>query len=372
MTLSIARASLAASLLVACGGAGASSPTAGVAPTTTTAPVAPDAASTVSASFGFTAVSLPGATAPASLDYLAYEPRHSRVWVPVGTTGSVDVFDTKTGAFVRVDGFKTVQREFKGRTRTMGPSAVAIGDGVAYVGNRASNEVCPIDTESLRLGPCVTLATPTDGVAYVGTAKEVWVTTPRDQSIAVLDVSEPMAPKAKTAIHLDGAPEGYAVDANRGLFFTNLEDKNKTVVIDIARHAPVAEWDVRCGEEGPRGVAVDADDAGDHHLVFVACTDRVLVLDARHDGAPLGAVATGAGIDNIDWLSSRRMLFVAAGKSATVTVDRIDHTGHATPVAVGSSVEGARNGVADDRGNVYVADPVNARLLVFAAPNVSK
>jgi sugar lactone lactonase YvrE len=299
------------------------------------------------------------------MDYLAFEPRHARVWIPVSTTGSVDVFDIKTRAFDRIDGFRTSQREVKGRTRTMGPSAVAIGDGAAYIGNRATSEVCPVDTEALKVGACVTLPAPTDGVAYVGPAKEVWVTTPRDQSIVVLDVTEPLAPRVKTSIHLEGAPEGYAVDAKRGLFYTNLEDKNRTVAIDIARHVPVATWNLACGEQGPRGVAVDADERS---LVFVACTDRVLVLDGLHDGAALGTIESGAGVDNIDWLPSRRWLYVAASKAATVTVVHVEQSGQVTSVAVDRSVEGARNGVVDDGGNAYVADPVDARLLVFAAP----
>src|ERR1700728_798549 len=72
-------------------------------------------------------VPLPGATGPASLDYIAYESPahgHSRVWVPVGVTGSVDVFDVTTGAFTRVDGFATATREARGKMRTVGPSAV--------------------------------------------------------------------------------------------------------------------------------------------------------------------------------------------------------------------------------------------------------
>jgi DNA-binding beta-propeller fold protein YncE len=275
------------------------------------------------------------------------------------------VFDIKAASFVRIDGFKTVQREMKGKTRTMGPSAVAIGDGAAYIGNRATSEVCPIDTGSLKVGTCVTLASGTDGVAYVPTAKEVWVTTPHDQSIVVLDAAEPLALKVKTTVHLDGAPEGYAVDSTRGLFYTNLEDKNRTVAIDIAKHSAASSWTVACGEQGPRGVAVDADERG---LVFVACTDRVLVLDGLHAGALLGMVESGAGVDNIDWLPSRHLLYVAAGKAATVTVARVDHSGRASPVASGASVEGARNGVVDDGGNVYVADPAGARLLVFSAP----
>jgi hypothetical protein len=311
-------------------------------------------------------MALPGATAPATLDYLAYEREHSRVWVPVGTTGSVDVFDIRTSTFARIDSFRTAQREVRGQSRTMGPSAVAIGDHAAYIGDRASSEVCAIDTASLKVDTCVTLTSPTDGVVSVPSAKEVWVTTPHDQSIVVLSVADALHPKQATSIHLDGAPEGYAVDAKRGLFYTNLEDKNQTVVIDIARHAATASWRLPCGEAGPRGLAADD---GERGLVFVACTDRVLVLDGLHGGAMLASIDTGAGVDNIDWLPSRRLLYAAAAKAATLTVAHVDSEGKATTVAVGASTQGARNGVVDDSGNAYVADPMNARLLVFPAPH---
>jgi DNA-binding beta-propeller fold protein YncE len=215
------------------------------------------------------------------------------------------------------------------------------------------------------VGRCVALPTATDGVAYVAVASEVWVTTPRDRSIVVLDVSGPMDPKVKTRIELDGAPEGYAVDPRRGLFYTNLEDKNRTVVIDVAKHVPLATWELACGEEGPRGVAIDADERS---LVFVACTDRILVLDGLQHGALLSTIETGAGVDNIDWLASRHLLYAAAGKAARVSIDHVDHAGHVTPVMVAATVEGARNGVVDAEGHAYVADPLHARLLVFGAP----
>jgi hypothetical protein len=324
---------------------------------------APTSGPSEPAKLDVTAVALPGATAPASLDYLAFEPGHSRVWVPVGGTGSVDVYDTKSGTFVRVDGFKTAERESKGRTRTVGPSAVSIGEGAAYVGNRATSEVCPVDTETLKLGTCLKLASPTDGVVYVAPTKEVWVTTPRDQSIAVLDATNPLALKPKTTIHLDGAPEGYVVDVTRGVFFTNLEDKNKTVVIDLSKHAPRATWSLDCDASGPRGISADA-----RGLVYVACTDRVLVLDGLHGGAKLATIETGAGVDNIDWFEPQHLLYAAASKAATLTVARVDDKGQVTTIAVGTSVDGARNGVVDATGNAYVADPLNARLLVFRAP----
>jgi hypothetical protein len=300
-------------------------------------------------------------TPPASLDYLAYDGAHARVWVPVGNTGSADVFDTSTGSFTRVDGFKTAEREYKGKTRTMGPSAVAIGDGFAYVGNRATGEVCPVDTAKLTVAKCLKLPSSGDGVEYVAAAKEVWVTMPGAQAIAVLDASRPDTLKLKARIQVDGKPEGYAVSSKPGSFFTNLEDKNKTVVIDVKTRRPRETWTIDCGSDGPRGIAVDEE----HAFVFVACTDHVLVLDGSHDGAKLATVDTGAGVDNIAWLAPQRLLYAAAGKAARLTVARIDDKGQPTVVATGASADGARNGVADASGNAYVADPVNGRLLVF-------
>jgi hypothetical protein len=273
----------------------------------------------------------------------------------------VDVYDTAAGSFTKVDGFKTEERDFKGKKRTMGPSAVAIGDGFAYVGNRATSEICPVDLGTLKPGKCLKLPSPTDGVAYVASAKEVWVTTPKAQTIAILDASKPDALKPKTSIKVDGSPEGYAFDASRNLFFTNLEDKNKTLEIDVGTHKVRATWTPDCGADGPRGIAAEAS----HGFVFVACTDHLDVLDGAHDGAVLAKLDTGAGVDNIDWLEPQRLLFVAGGKAAKLTIARVDDKGMPTVVASGASTDGARNGVADASGNTYVADPVNARLLVF-------
>jgi DNA-binding beta-propeller fold protein YncE len=308
----------------------------------------------------FKPIALPGATAPASLDYLAYDAAHAHVWVPVGDTGSADVYDVASGAFTRVDGFATAEREFKGRKRMMGPSSVSLGDGVAYVGDRASGEVCVVDATKLTRGACLKLASPPDGIAYVAATKEVWVTTPRAQSIAVLDASKPAVLKVKATIKLDGAPEGYASDGARGVFITNLEDKNKTLVLDLTSRRTKATFALDCGADGPRGVATDAE----HGFVFVACTDKVLVLDGT-SGAKLASYDTGAGVDNIDWLGPQRLLYTAAGKAARITVARIDDKGQPTVVATGATIEGARNAVADGSGNAYVADPANARLLVM-------
>jgi DNA-binding beta-propeller fold protein YncE len=313
----------------------------------------------------FKPLALPGASGPASLDYIVCDRTRSRVWVPVGGTGSVDVFDVSSGNFTRIDGFATVEREVRGRKRTLGPSAAAVGDGFVYVGNRATNEVCPIDVNTLKPAKCLKLGTGTDGVAFVAATKEVWVTTPRDQTLTVLDASKPSSLTVKTTVKLDGAPEGYAVDEARGLFFTNLEDRGGTVVIDVETHKVKATWNAMCGTDGPRGISFDAT----HDYAIVACTDHVQVLDAAHDGALLGKLDTGSGVDNIDYVDGK--LYVAAGKASKFTVASVDDKGQLAVAAIGDSSEGARNAVADASGNAYVADSRGARLLVFPRAQAS-
>jgi hypothetical protein len=309
----------------------------------------------------FEPIALPAVHAPAAVDYIAYEPGRERIWVPVANTGSVDVFDIVSRTFTRVDGFTTSELHVQGSKRTMGPSAVSIGDGFVYVGNRATHEVCPVSTSTLTLGTCLKLPSATDGVAYVASAKEVWVTTPSDQAIVVLDATKPAALAAKVTVKLGGAPEGYALDSTRGLFFTNLEDKNETVVIDMKTHKPKTTWSLDCSAAGPRGIASDAK----RGFVYVACTDQLLVLDGARNGAKLAVLDIGSGVDNIDWLEARQLLYVAAGKTAKLTVVHVDDSGQLSVVARGATGDGARNAVADASGNAYVVDRGHARLLAF-------
>jgi hypothetical protein len=55
-------------------------------------------------------------------------------------------------------------------------------------------------------------------------------------------------------------------------------------------------WNAGCGSDRPRGLAYDQA----RQLLFVACTDKIEVLDAGHDGAVLAQLDTGAGVDSID------------------------------------------------------------------------
>jgi len=330
---------------------------------TAPAPTAPAPAPAPAPGADLRSIPLPDAGADGvMLDYLAIDRARGRVWVPAGGTANVVVIDTKSGAVHPVGGFPTAEVERRGTKRKVGPSSATVGDGVVYVGNRADSNVCAVEAESLAKAGCVTLPSSPDGVAYVARAKQVWVTTPRDQSIVMLDAAAPKAPKVAGSLKLEGDPEGYAVDDAHGVFYTNLEDKDRTLRIDVASRKVTATWNPECGENGPRGLAVDPSG----RWLVVACTDHVEVLDTAGDGKIASKLATGEGVDNIDLVPSSRMLYAAAGRAGTLTVASLGTDGALTQAATMPTAEGARNAVATDDGTAYVAAGRDGKIIVVA------
>jgi len=307
---------------------------------------------------------LPGATAAGvTMDYIAFDPLTRFVWAPAGNTGLVVVIDSTSGSVKQIAGFPTAEMGSGERKRVVGPSSVTVGDGLVYVGNRADSTVCAFDARSLTKGPCHKVDSMPDGLAYVASRKEVWVTTPRDKSIRVLDAK---TLDEKTKLTFEGNPEGFAVDARRDRFYTNLEDKDLTLAIDLDTRKTVATWKPACGEDGPHGLRVDSN-AGQ---LFVACSARVEVLDVAHAGEVLSSVDTGDGVDDIDYAPTTHLLYVGAAKAGRLTVARVDSSGKMAVEAQVPTHAGARNPAVTDKGVVYLAHSSFGGLtdLVVATP----
>ena len=320
------------------------------------------------ASDGYTVtmLALPGASpAGISMDYIAFDPATGFVWVPAGNTGAVDVVDTASRTLRQVSGFGTAEMGSGDRKRVVGPSAVSAGHGTVYIGSRGDSGVCALNARTLEWGPCHHLDSMPDGVAYVAPAKEVWVTTPRDKSIRVLDAAT-LDEKAKLAF--DGNPEGFAVDAERGRFYTNMEDEDLTLAIDLKDHKTVATWRPACGTDGPHGLRVD-EKAG--HL-FVACSGRAEVLDAAHDGAVLSSIDTGDGVDDIDYSPATHLLYVGAAKAGQLVIARDDARGTLSLVTTVPTHLGARNPAVTTDGTVYLAHSALGSLSDLVVVSVKK
>ena len=303
-------------------------------------------------------VELPAARGTVGLDYLAADRASGQVWIPAGQTGLVDVLDVATRTVGTVAGFAAAAPD-----QTRDPSAVSLGEEVAFIGDRGTSQLCTVDKKQLAKLGCVSLAARPDGVQYVATTREVRITTPRDRSVTVVDARSPSRPKLAGRIVLPGSPEGYAVDDARGRFFTNLEDKNQTVALDVRARRVVDTWKLPCGERGPRGLALDRP----RQFLFVACTDKILVLDSAHRGRLLSMLQTGAGVDNIDYLERTGNLYVAAGRAERLTVIHVDAKGALSVLATAPTAQGARVVVVAGDGTAIVGDPHHGRVLMFSA-----
>ena len=310
---------------------------------------------------GSTFITLPGGP-PVAMDYLAYDTANHRVWVPAGNTGKVDVVDTATGKVTSISGFATIPAPRPGRP-AMGPSSASVGQGGVWVGNRGDDSVCSFDGKTLAKGACVKVPAMPDGVQYVAATHELWVTTPETQSLTILGAS---GKTPAVTIPVGGAPEGYALDG--GVFYTNLEDKNRTLAIAVKGRKIVSNWASGCGDDGPRGLAVD----GPRHLLLVACADGAVAHDLAHDGKVLGRIVTGKGVDNIDYLPARKLLFVASREDGKLTIARVSDAGAIDVVATAATATGARNAVVDEAGTAYVADTAGGRLVVVPLPEAAR
>ncbi|MEO8841650.1 MAG: hypothetical protein ABI591_00545 [Kofleriaceae bacterium] len=305
-------------------------------------------------------IALPGGGSDGvMMDYLLFNPRTNTVWVPAGNTAGVDVIDTKTHAIVRVEGFATKEMVRHGKKRTVGPSSATLGEvGTVYVGNRGDSSVCAVDERTLTKRTCGTLDAMPDGIEYVAPTHEVWVTTPRDKSVRILDATT-LAQKARLAF--DGEPEGFAVDATRGWFYTNLEDKDVTLAISLASHETVATWHPSCGEDGPHGLRL----AEAEGRLLVACGAEVHALDVTHGGAVVGKLAVGDGVDDLDLDAASHTVYAAGGKAASLSVISLRPDGSLVLVVQTPTGEGARNGVVAANGEVYLSHAKGSELVVL-------
>ena len=118
----------------------------------------------------------------------------------------MDVFDVAKHDFTRIECLKTVEREAHGNKRLVGPSSGAVGQGFAYVGNRATQEVCAVDLQTLKSGSCFRSSRRCRTVSNTSPpCTRFWVTTPSNQSVMVLEALPKKGHlKEKAAIKLEG------------------------------------------------------------------------------------------------------------------------------------------------------------------------
>src|SRR6202163_85137 len=147
---------------------------------------------------------------------------------------------------------------------------------------------------------------------------------------------------------------------------TNLEDKDRTVAIDLETHETVATWNPACGGGGPHGLALD--EAAGH--LFIGCDALAEVMNVGGDGAVLSKIDTGDGVDDINYAPATHLLYVGAARAAKLTIARADDAGKLTIVTQVATQNGARNGVVTTDATVFLAHGGGVKLpaLVVVSP----
>jgi hypothetical protein len=321
-------------------------------------------AHTVASDYNVKPITLSGTTGVVVLDHLAYDRTNGTIWVPGSNTGNVYIIKENSDAVSVVPGFNTGEVEVEGQKAKMGPTAVSLGEGVVYIGNRADSTLCAINAQTFERESCVDVKSRSrvadagpHGVSYIAATHEVWVTTGPGKSIEVFDATEPRYPKWKMEIPLESGSEGYAVDNRRARFYTNLEQIGKTVSIDVRSHQVVGRWDV--GSHDLQGIALDTA----RGFVFVACADHVVSLNADHEGKIVDSIITGGGLDDIDFSAEQNVLYAAASVTATLAIAEVSNDGKFHLKTLVPTVKGGRGVTAAKDDSAYVIDPAEGRVL---------
>jgi DNA-binding beta-propeller fold protein YncE len=298
------------------------------------------------------------------LDHLAYDRSSKRLWVPASDTGDVDVIDCESDTVSHIGGFPSAELKVEGQKAQLGPTAVALGDGVVYVGNRGESALCVIDSKTLTRGECVPVSrassksdTGPHQVVLVADTREVWVTTGPGRSIDIFDASDARHPRFTMKIDLESETEGAAVDDERGRFYTNLAEKGLTIAIDLHSRKVMSKWET--GSNDLQGLALDRQ----RGFLFVACADHIINLDIVHDGKLLDSIPTGAGLDDIDFSSERKLLYAAASVTGTLSIINVSDDGKLHLKALVPTTKGARGVAAGGDEAAYLIDPANGQIV---------
>jgi hypothetical protein len=308
------------------------------------------------------ALAMPGGEAGIGFDDLRFSKELDRVLVPAGRTGRLDLVDPRTLAVESVEGFSRSDSTTRGHGD--GTTSADAGDGFVFAVDRTDRTLAVVDPRERRIVARARLGGSPDYVRWVGATREVWVTEPDREVIETFRFERAPTPSLQGAgtIPVPAGPESLVVDSATGRAFTNTF-RDATLVVDLRAHVVRARWGNGC--RGARGIDLDAA-AG---WVFVGCAEgKAVALDAAHDGRAVGTVQTGAGVDSIAFGPQRSHLYVPAGDAATLSIVAVGADGRLELLGTVPAVPGVHCATADDRGNVYLCDPREGRVLVVADP----
>ncbi len=234
-------------------------------------------------------------------DYLTVDSTAHRLYVSHST--QTHVLDTDTGAVVGSVPGKGVHG-----------TALAPEAGRGFITNGGSASVTVFDVKTLSVIAEVPVGQKPDALLYDDATRRVYVNNAGSGTTSVID---PATTKVIGTIEIGGSLEASASDG-AGHIFTNIEDRNELVKVDVQTLKVVERWKLApC--ETPTALAIDRQ----NQRLFAGCHSGIMaVLDASN-GRLVASAPIGARVDAAAFDPETRTLYFSNGEG-TVNVFRQD------------------------------------------------
>jgi YVTN family beta-propeller protein len=271
-------------------------------------------------------------------DYLSVDAENRRLYVMHSGANSINVVDIDKNTLVGeiadtpgVHGFVAVP---------------ALGKG--FSSNGRENKSSVVDLKTLKTLSKVDTGMNPDAILYEPKKQEIYTFNGGSKDATVFSAA---TGTVVATIPLAGKPETGVADPSVGRVYVNNEDTSEVKVIDVNTHTVVATWPLAPGT-APTGMAFDAK----NHLLFVGCSNSMMVVMNSTNGTVVSTVPAGAGIDAAGFDPSTGLAFVSAGGGAAVTIAKADGSGKWAAVQTVATARGARTMAVDPKThNIYLA-----------------
>ena len=224
-----------------------------------------------------------------------------------------------------------LQAEIPGLNRAHG-IAFDYADGKGFATSGGDSSVVIFDLQTLRVTGRTIAAPDADAVLFDPATKRIFTFNGDSRSASVIDAAS--GNKVGT-IDLGGGPE-FAVSAEDGKLYVNLEDSSAIVEIDAAAMKVLRRWPLApC--QSPSGLAIDRA----HHRLFSGCHNKVMAISDAQAGKVITTVPIGEGVDANRFDPGTQLAFASTG-DGTITVVHEDGPDTYSVVANVATKRGAR------------------------------
>jgi len=273
---------------------------------------------------------------PGNWDYLHVDAEARRLYVAHGA--SVNVIDIDKN---------TVVGEITETPGVHGFIAVpSLGRG--FTTNGQENKASVVDLKTLKTLSKVDTGGNPDALLFEPKKQEIYTFNGRGANATVFSAT---TGAVVATIPLGGKPETGVADPSVSRVYVNNEDTSEVKVIDVNTHTVVATWPLAPGMT-PTGMAFDAK----NHLLFVGCSNSMMVVMDSTNGKIVSTVPAGAGIDASAFDPGTGLAYVSAGQGAAVTIAKADASGKWSAIQTVQTSRGARTMALDPKThNIYLS-----------------